>query len=123
MTYLRTALANLNKHFAPFLEVTRQTIAIKSDSPYWLDITRLHTALNIADQWITMHRRFSVSAAAALEESLWQYHGRFLQGFSLRDGPGVEAWIESENTRLNTRLLQAYHRLGEYALTHAASNM
>src|SRR5215813_7708700 len=96
MTYLRTALANLNKHFSPFLEITRQTIGIKADSPFGLDITRLHTALNIADKWIAMHQRFSVSAAAALEEGLSQYRGRFLQGVSLRDAPGIEAWIESE---------------------------
>src|SRR5215831_18816719 len=79
MTYLRTTLANLNKHFSPFLEITRQTIGIRPDSPYSLDITKLHTALDIADQWISMHQRFSVSAAAALQESLSQCHGRFLQ--------------------------------------------
>ena len=123
LTYLRTALANLNKHFSSFLDVTRQTIGIKADSPYWLDLTELHSALNTADQWITLHQRFSVSAATALIESLSQYRGRFLQGVSLRDAPGIEDWIASENTRLNTRLLQAYHRLGEYALAHAASNM
>ncbi|MHB8629412.1 MAG: AfsR/SARP family transcriptional regulator [Aggregatilineales bacterium] len=123
LTYLRTALANLNKHFPSFLDITRQTIRIKSDSAYWLDLTKLHSALNTADQWIGRHQRFSVSAATALIESLSQYRGRFLQGVSLRDAPGIEDWIASENTRLNTRLLQAYRRLGEYALAHAASNM
>ncbi len=123
MAYLRTALANLNKYFAPFLEVTRQTIGFKPDSPYWLDITELHTTLTSADQWIATHQRFSVSAAAALEEGLSQYRGKFLQGVSLRDALSIEEWIQSENARLNVRLLQAYHRLGEYALRQGASNM
>ena len=40
MANLRTALSNLQAQLAPYLLVTRQTIAINPDSPYWVDADR-----------------------------------------------------------------------------------
>ncbi|MBV9789755.1 MAG: hypothetical protein JOZ51_16330, partial [Chloroflexi bacterium] len=91
---LRLALNQLRKRFAPFLDITRQTVALRQDVPYWLD----------AQAFAQL-----VTAKAAngdkLAEALDLYAGNFLQGFHLRDARGFSEWqaTEAEHYRQQAR--------------------
>lgn len=82
---LRLALNQLRKHFAPFLDITRQTIAFRQDVECWLDVEAF-ARLMVAEPH-NLER---------LAEALGLYRGDFLQGFHLRDARGFSEWQASQ---------------------------
>ncbi|HVU10097.1 MAG TPA: tetratricopeptide repeat protein [Phototrophicaceae bacterium] len=116
MANLRTALSNLQAQLAPYLLVTRQTIAINPDSPYWVDANELDAALAHADDHWKRHGRFASALIARTEKALTLYQGSFLEGFHLRDARGFEGWMLLEQERFRTRVIDAYRHLADHAL-------
>lgn len=114
LSYLRTALSSLQKQLAPYLQVTRHSIAINPESDYWIDITELNGALDTADTHWEQRAAFSHATASALEQALKLYHGEFLQGFYARNGRQFEDWMLMEQERLRNRVQEAYYRLGNH---------
>jgi DNA-binding SARP family transcriptional activator/predicted ATPase len=78
---LRLTLNQLRKRFAPFLDITRQTIAFRQDVECRLDVEAF--ARRIATTPHDVER---------LAEALGLYRGDFLQGFHLRDARGFSEW-------------------------------
>lgn len=113
MTYLRTALANLQKQCAPYLYVTRQTIGMNPRSLYSVDIHMLQTTIETT----LKHLPLNATSAADLEEALKLYQGPFLEGISLRDAPAIDAWISAQNIQLQQQIIASHQALGEYALS------
>ncbi len=116
LSYLRTALASLQKQLAPYLLVTRHSIGIHPERDVWLDAAVLEQALDAAEAHWAQHGSFSRAAAAALEEALALYRGAFLEGFYLRDSREFEGWMILQQERLRARVLEAFFRLGASAL-------
>lgn len=122
MSYLRTALSSLQKQLAPFLAVTRQSIAINPESDTWLDLNELDAALDAAEGKWQEHGAFTRNEAAILEEALSFYQGAFLQGFHVRGALGFENWMIATNDRLQARVIEALYRLGQHALARGLYN-
>src|SRR4051794_29758077 len=116
MANLRTALSNLQAQLAPYLLVTRQTIAINPDRVYWVDANELDASLNDAEEHWKRHGRFSSALIARTEKALALYQGNFLEGFHLRDARGFEGWMLLEQERHHTRVIDMYRRLADQAL-------
>ena len=116
MANLRTALSNLQAQLAPYLLVTRQTIAINPDSPYWMDASELDAALSSAEDHWKRHGRFTRALVAQTEKALEVYRGNFLEGFHLREARGFEGWMLLEQERYRTRVIDIYRRLSDQAL-------
>jgi len=52
MANLRMVLSSLQRQLAPYVLVTRQTVAINPDSAVWLDVAELESAMTAAEaQW------------------------------------------------------------------------
>jgi predicted ATPase/DNA-binding SARP family transcriptional activator len=120
MSYLRTALSSLQQQLAPYLSVTRQTIAINPESNCWLDVEALEASLDAAEaEWQQRHS-FSRMTVAALEQAVELYKGAFLEGFHIRDARGFEGWMILEQERLRNRVLEALYRLGTHHLERAS---
>lgn len=99
---LRLTLNQLRPRFAPFLDITRYSVAIHN-GVYWLDLNALQEGLaGDAD-----------AAACALE----LYRGDFLQGFYLRDARGFSEWQQAQAGHWRRVAIDGMHRLAEH---HAA---
>ncbi len=116
MANLRTALSNLQAQLAPYLLITRQTIAINPDSAYRVDANELDAALDNADDHWKRHGRFTSALIARTEKALALYQGSFLEGFHLRDARGFEGWMLLEQERFRTRVIDACRHLADHAL-------
>jgi predicted ATPase/DNA-binding SARP family transcriptional activator len=113
---LRMALSSLQQQLAPYLTVTRYSLAMNADSDYHMDTLELDRALSEADQHWKENGSFSQTAAAKLENALKLYQGAFLEGFHLRNARGFEGWKLLEQERLRYRVQEALYRLGSHAL-------
>ena len=116
MANLRTALSNLQAQLAPYLLVTRQTLAINPDSPCWVDANELDAVLDSAEEHWKRHGRFTRALIARTEKALELYGGNFLEGFHLREARGFEGWMLLEQERYRTRVIDIYRRLTDQAL-------
>ncbi len=87
---LRLTLNQLRKHAAPFLDITRQTIAMRDDMVCWLDVEMFARVLAA--------KPYDPDTIA---EALRLYRGDFLQGFYLRDARGFSEWqlLQTEHLR------------------------
>jgi predicted ATPase/DNA-binding SARP family transcriptional activator len=103
-TNLRQVLSNLRRLVGPHLDVTRQSVAFKRDSPYWLDVEAFQAC--VADAADT-------EDVVQLREAVELYQGGFLAGFYVRDAPRFEEWALAQGERLRTMALHALHALAE----------
>jgi predicted ATPase/DNA-binding SARP family transcriptional activator len=107
---LSMALSNLRRLAAPYLEITRQTIAFNREPPYWLDVAhfcqRAIDALDHQDSAPAEELIASLTTAAEL------YSGDFLGGFFVRDAPTFEEWALGQREWLRQLALQVFHTLG-----------
>jgi predicted ATPase/DNA-binding SARP family transcriptional activator len=112
---LRTAIGDRDAS-PPFLQATRATIALNSESDYWLDVDAFTAALDA----VRSHTQRSVETCVACEERLAEavelYRGEFITGFSL-DSALFEEWMVVQRERLHGLALDA---LGHLAAYHAA---
>ncbi|MFO7633509.1 MAG: BTAD domain-containing putative transcriptional regulator [Caldilinea sp.] len=104
---LRVLLANLRKELAPYVTITRQTVAFNAESAHRLDLDGLETVLAAARDEIDRTGVIARKTATALGEALLGYQGELLPGFFLRDGHGFEEWLATEREWLWTRVVEA----------------
>lgn len=116
LSYLRTALTSLQRQLAPFLQVSRQSIAVNPAADIWLDSKILDDAFDQADTEWRQNGRLSSAVLRSLDAALPLYQGTFLEGFNLRDGLNFENWMIVEQERLRSRMITVLQHVGEQAL-------
>ena len=105
MANLRSLLSGLRRKFKPYLDITRQTIAFKTESAYWLDTAEFQTLAqseNVSD-W---------------ETAIGLYQADFLAGFDIRDSRGFEEWVTLERERHQRTAVHLLRRLVQHFLDH-----
>jgi DNA-binding SARP family transcriptional activator len=110
---LRQALTSLRKSLDPFLEITRDSVALRTEAPITSDIATFESALRSA------RRADGPERLAHLQTAVDTYRGDFLEGFLVRDAPEFEDWLVAQRTRYRELALQAFHQLTEAYLTQA----
>ncbi len=105
---LRLTLNQLRKHVAPFLDVNRQTIAIRQDGNYWLDVQAFAGAVATAPNDL-----------ATIAQALALYRGDFLQGFHLRDARGFSEWQATQAEHWRHQALIWMRKLVEHHTAHS----
>jgi predicted ATPase/DNA-binding SARP family transcriptional activator len=114
LTNLRATLSRLNDQLAPFLLISRKAVAIHPEANVWVDAVELSTIL-------LLHKPpLSTRAVHNLERALPLYKGDFLDGFSLSESQGFEAWLRSERERLRVGVMQALGHLIDAHLERAS---
>ncbi len=105
---LRLILNQLRQHFAPFLDVTRQTIALRGDTPCLVDAQTFERTLAGEPQDMQ-------TIAGALE----LYRGDFLQGFHVRDARGFSEWQAAQAEQWRRLALDWMQRLVDRYIAHS----
>lgn len=103
---LRNLLYNLRQTIGAYLDITRQTVALQSDTMYWLDVQVF------CQFWATPQH----SASEMLTDVLNLYQGDFLDGFAIQEAPVFEAWMLTQRRALQEQAIQGLHRLALDAL-------
>ena len=104
---LRKALSNLRHLVGPHLAITRQTVAFKRDSAYWLDVGAFESLAGSA----CPAEDAAQPAIQRLAEAVDLYRGDFLDGFYARQAPAFEEWALAQRARLRELAVQALHTL------------
>jgi len=99
---LRQALNNLRRLLDPYLEITRQTVAINTASAYWLDVAHFESMLAAG---------LSTSTTERLSEAVTLYRGDFLEGFNVRAAPEFDEWALVQRERLRALAVRALFQL------------
>ncbi|MEO7910917.1 MAG: tetratricopeptide repeat protein [Roseiflexaceae bacterium] len=99
-TNLRQAIANLRRLLAPYLIVTRHSVAFNQAPGCRLDVTEFQAYLAAAD-----------TDSQQLTAAMGLYAGDFLDGFSVRDAPAFEEWALSTREQLRGQVLSGLHIL------------
>lgn len=86
-TNLRQAIANLKKLFEPYFDISRQSVAFRSDQPYAMDV-----------------ESFEKTGDPQL------YRGELLAGFGVPDAPEFDNWLAIERERLHHLALTLLHK-------------
>lgn len=105
MANLRSLLSGLRSQFKPYLEITRQTVAFKTESPHWLDTAVFQQQAqseNVTD-W---------------ESAIALYQADFLAGFDIRDSRGFEEWLTLERERYQRTAVHLLRRLVQHFLDY-----
>jgi predicted ATPase/DNA-binding SARP family transcriptional activator len=116
MSNLRTIIFNLQSLLAPYVLVSRQTIAINPETDIRLDTRIFEVGLDAAEQQAALLSTISRSTANAMEQALALYQGDFLAGFNVRQSRGFEGWQMLERERLRGRVIEAQYQLVNYYL-------
>ncbi len=114
LTNLRATLSRLNEQLAPFLLVTRKTVASRPEVQVWVDAVELRTALQANKP------PFSNSVARRLERVLALYKGDFLAGFYINESQGFEEWLRAEHEQLRVGVMEALSHLATFHLGRAS---
>lgn len=107
---LRTLLSNLRTVLGPFLEITRTTIRLKTESVALIDSASFVAKVKAAEQ----ADPDSSQRSALLAEAAALYRGPFLEGFAIRDAEAFETWLRQEREHLHRLALQALGELTAY---------
>ncbi len=100
--YLRRELWTLNNTLGEaWLEVDRETVSMRAEANFWLDIARFEqlTAACVNRQH---NREIDCNTCIGqMQEAASLYRGDFMAGFSLRDSAAFDDWqfIQAENLR------------------------
>jgi predicted ATPase/DNA-binding SARP family transcriptional activator len=105
---LRDVLSNLRRLLEPYLEITRQVVALTSTAAERVDSRQFEARLKSAGQ-------ASDDGILPLCDAVALYRGDFLDGFSLPDAPAFEEWALVERERLRQLFLNSLHRLAIHA--------
>ena len=100
---LRQALTSLRKVIDPYLDIARDTVALRDDMPVWVDVCAFLEVLRRTGD--------GEVATPRLHTAVELYRGDFLEGFFVRDAPDFEEWALAQRTRLRGLALQAMHSL------------
>jgi len=110
---LRQTLTSLRKRLDAFLEITRDTIALRAETSITSDIVAFEGALRAA------RRADGLVRLSHLQTAVDAYRGDFLEGFLVRDASEFEEWLVAQRTRYRELALQAFHQLTEGYLARA----
>lgn len=113
---LSVLLSSLRKQLAPWLHITRQTIAFNAESDYWLDAAVFTERVTAVTAPYALDERPTRTTAVALAEAVELYGGDFLAGFYMRDASGFEEWRLLEQERLRGLLVTALSQLVAFSL-------
>jgi predicted ATPase/DNA-binding SARP family transcriptional activator len=105
---LRKALHLHKQHLAPFLLISRHTIAFNRAAPAWLDVTEFEATT--AGQPDMTHLQAAVDL----------YRGDFLHDFYLPDCAAFEEWAAARRAKYQRLALAALTRLTDHYLSQAA---
>ncbi|HET9222612.1 MAG TPA: BTAD domain-containing putative transcriptional regulator, partial [Roseiflexaceae bacterium] len=105
---LRDVLSNLRRLLEPYLEITRQAVALTNAAAECVDSRLFETKLASAE-------RAPGDSSLLLRDAVALYRGDFLDGFSLTDAPAFEEWALVERERLRQSYLDSLHRLAARA--------
>lgn len=111
LTNLRTVLSRLRKKVGDALQITRKTVAFAPDALPEVDALILLHDLAAVGQIDTAEK------AAALQKILATYQGYFLADFHLSGAPQFNQWVRETSAYIHDKVIAAYHKLGEYALS------
>lgn len=114
MSNLRVVLTSMRQHLSPYVEITRQTVAMNLESAYWLDIIELEKHVMEARDELRQADELSQATAARLKQTLELYQGSFLEGFFIRGSCGFEDWVSTERQRLDWMTIEALDRLIDF---------
>lgn len=106
---LRVALNNLRRAAGSHLDITRESVSVRSDCRPYLDAAEFDTRVRAA---LTMG---AIADPGTVEDALALYQGDFLQGFYV-DSASFEQWAALERDRLRFLFFNAADRLIEGAL-------
>ncbi len=122
LTNLRVALFRLRQQLAPYLVITRKTIALDTKQHIWLDTTEFKEGLNrLSPRWAN-ENGLSPIEAAQLEKTLALYQGNFLEDISLPDCAAFEEWKLIEREMLHSQVIEALHELVTFYLAAGVYN-
>lgn len=107
---LRYTLRDLRQCVGDYLSITPQSVSFNQQSPYWLDVKVLRTALT--------QKPFNPQEA---QQALALFQGEFLAGFSVRNAPVFEEWLTQQRMEYHLLAIQGFYRLAEYQLSQATS--
>lgn len=110
---LRQALTSLRKLLDLHLEITRDTVALRTDVALSSDVADFEAALRAA------RRTDDADRSTHLQIAVDAYRGDFLEGVLVRDAPEFEEWALAQRTRYRELALQAFHQLTECNLIQA----
>ena len=112
LTNLRKLLVELRQVAGPWVDATRETVALAA--PIWLDAAEVDERIARAES--AAEGSSSSEMIAALEAAVAVYSGDFLEGFAL-ESEEFDAWAMFERERLRFSITEALDRLIE-AYTH-----
>ncbi|MEM7131249.1 MAG: BTAD domain-containing putative transcriptional regulator [Chloroflexota bacterium] len=104
---LRTTLPELRKYVGDYLTATRQTIGIKSQSAYHLDVNQLHAGFT---NGVPERPIEELLATAQI------YRGEFLQGFYVRNASTFDEWVHYQRVQLQAIVIKGLSSLAERCL-------
>ena len=105
---LRVVLTMLRKHFEPYLEINRQTVALQTDGQVWTDLGEFAWRLEAGRSGKVAG---GVADAQALQSAVELYRGDYLEGFHVRDCRGFEEWLVGQRERLHQEVVEALQEL------------
>lgn len=107
---LRNLLYHLRQVVGDYLVVTRQTVTINRQLPYWVDV-------EIFNSYLSANQK---PADVALHtEVLALYQGEFLDGIYVQNAPLYDDWLAAQRERWHTQAIQGWRHLVEYYLAQA----
>jgi DNA-binding SARP family transcriptional activator len=111
MSNLRVVLSSLRKRLGPYVDITRDAVALNPEADVWLDVAELEKGLSPAG---SRRGALTASAVAAMEEAIALYRGDFLEGFYVRASRPFEDWAAAQREQLRRVVLDALNELAVY---------
>ncbi len=108
---LRMAIYNLQQLLPGYFHVTRLDVTFERQTECWLDVEQLQV-----EEYRLKAQPIEQEAATSLRTLLDLYRGDFLEGFDLKDAPGLEEWLLTERERLRQVALRSFQRLADRLL-------
>jgi predicted ATPase/DNA-binding SARP family transcriptional activator/Tfp pilus assembly protein PilF len=112
---LRSLLSTLNRKFAPFLTITRNSVAFNHDSDYKIDAEKVAQVLPLL---LADNASLGDESLARLQGALDLYGGDFLAGFFLRDAPEFEEWAMVRREQIRYQAIRGWQRVVAHHLQH-----
>lgn len=109
---LRWLIAVLRQRLAPYLQVTRSSVALNLDGLASVDVSLMEQRLADAERaMVTKSGVLPSLALEALEAAVALYQGPFMHGFYLREASAFEEWALQEQIRLQRSVVRALDSL------------
>ncbi len=113
---LRAVLSMLRKSLSDFLDITRQSIALKPDADFWMDTAVLETELAHLEPTLQNENPLPTNQIEPLKNALNLYQGDFLEGFYLTESRGFEEWMLLARERIERQVVVGMRKLVEHYL-------